>query len=92
VSLYEGFGLPIIEANSIGRPVITSDIEPMKSIGNDSVILVNPNNASEITLAINSIAGNKDLRNDLISKGLENAEKFRALSIAKEYERLYYKY
>ncbi len=90
-STYEGFGMPIIEANAVGRPVITSSLEPMKSVAADSSLLVNPFNEEEIKDAVLKLLNNKKLRNELVEKGLENAKKYRAEYIAKQYMEIYSK-
>ncbi|HIA92199.1 TPA: glycosyltransferase family 1 protein [Candidatus Saccharibacteria bacterium] len=76
-SLYEGFGLPVIEAQLSKTPVITSNIEPMKSLATKKAsILVDPFKTEEITKAIELILNNKELREELISSGWENAKKY----------------
>lgn len=89
VSTYEGFGMPIIEANAVGRPVITSNIEPMNSVASDAALLVNPFNIDEIRDGLKRLIENKVLRANLIDKGLENAEKYHADYIAKQYMDVY---
>jgi glycosyltransferase involved in cell wall biosynthesis len=88
-STYEGFGMPIIEANAVGRPVITSSLEPMKSVAADSALLVNPFSEEEIKDAILKLLNDEKLRSELIEKGLENAKKYRAEYIAKQYMEVY---
>lgn len=75
-SLYEGFGLPILEAMASQTPVITSDRSSMKEISGDGAILVNPEDVNEIQKKVANVMEDKDLRKDLISKGLKNATKF----------------
>lgn len=88
-TLYEGFGVPIIEANSTGTCVVTSNISPMKDVAGDSAILVNPYEIDEIKNAFMKIIRNENLRNNLIEKGLNNAEKYSAKNIARQYASLY---
>jgi len=88
-SLYEGFGMPIIEANKVGRSVITSNINPMKEISNGSAILVNPNNVDSIRFAFQNIIFNSELRTKLIEVGFNNSLKFEVKEIAKKYINLY---
>ncbi len=90
-SMYEGFGIPIIEANATGTCVITSNLSPMKEVAGESAILINPNNTTEITEAINKIIKSEKVRTDLINEGLENAKKYSATEIAKKYANLYEK-
>lgn len=89
VSLYEGFGMPIIEANAVGRPVITSNRTSMPEVAGDAALIVNPEDVGEIKAAIKSLIQNENLRNDLIQKGLKNVERFSARTIAAKYTQLY---
>jgi glycosyltransferase involved in cell wall biosynthesis len=90
-SLYEGFGMPIIEGQSVGRPVLTSNIEPLKEIANGSVIYVNPYKIESIVLAFESLFIDENLRNNLILKGKKNAERFKPETISLQYLKLYEK-
>lgn len=89
VSTYEGFGIPVIEANAIGRPVIASNISSMPEVARDAALLVDPDNANEIREAILRVINENDLREQLIRKGLENAKRFDAELIAMQYYELY---
>jgi glycosyltransferase involved in cell wall biosynthesis len=75
-SLYEGFGIPIIEGLSLGTPVITSNIGAMKEVGADAAVLINPNSAKSIAKGIQSILQDDLLRQSLIYKGYERAKEF----------------
>ncbi len=89
-SLYEGFGVPILEAQATGVPVVTSDIDPMKTIaGNNSALLVNPEKVNEIRSAVQQIINDEQKREEIIEKGLKNAEKYRCSAVAKKYAKLY---
>ncbi len=88
-SFYEGFGLPILEAQAIGRPIITSNISPMKEVAADGALLINPYSVQEIKNAIIELITNKTLVNSLIDKGLKNVQKYKAKNIAQEYIQLY---
>lgn len=68
-SLFEGFGLPIVEAFNCGCPVITSKISSMPEVAGDSAILVDPYNKEEIAEALGSLASKDTLRSSLIKKG-----------------------
>lgn len=85
-SLYEGFGLPIIEAQAVGRPVVTSRIEPLCSIAKDAAILVDPYSAEKIKNGLLSALQNAT---KMIEKGLENVKRFNVESIANEYTKVY---
>jgi glycosyltransferase involved in cell wall biosynthesis len=88
-SFIEGFGMPIIEAQATGRPVITSDRGAMKEIAADTAVLVDPENVSDIRQAIISLTTNNDLYEKLVKKGRENVIKFDCEKIAKEYLTVY---
>ena len=75
-SFYEGFGLPILEAQSLNIPILTSNTSSLPEIAGQGALLVNPYNIEEITLGINRITEDESLRNELIQKGLENIKKF----------------
>lgn len=88
-SLYEGFGLPIIEANSVGRPVITSNVASMPEVAGDAAIIVNPYETKEIKKALIRIISDKAFREELIERGIQNAERFSLKKIRDEYLDLY---
>lgn len=88
-STYEGFGLPIIEAMAVGRPVITSKINPMKEIGEDAAVVVDPMNISEIRSSIISLIESKVLYDDLVERGSVVVKKYRSDKVAMQYKLLY---
>jgi glycosyltransferase involved in cell wall biosynthesis len=88
-SFIEGFGLPIIEAQTIGRPVITSNISPTKEVAGDAAILVNPHSSQEIRTAILLLIHDGILRNGLIEKGFENIKRFLPNKICNDYYQFY---
>lgn len=88
-SLYEGFGLPILEAMSLGCPVITSNVSSMPEVGGDAVLYVNPKSVEEIKSSIIRIIESKDLQNELINKGLKQAKKFSWAKTANETKQVY---
>ncbi|RGJ28889.1 glycosyltransferase family 1 protein [Fusobacterium varium] len=76
-SLYEGFGMPVLEAMASGTPVITSNNSSLTEVVGEAGILVNPDSVEEISKAIAKILdGEEDYINDLIAKGKEQAKKF----------------
>ncbi|MER3570476.1 MAG: glycosyltransferase family 1 protein, partial [Patescibacteria group bacterium] len=75
-SLYEGFGLPVIEAMACGCPVITSNTSSLPEITNDAAILVNPLNVNELAKAIINLIKDDSLKIELSKKGIEQAKKF----------------
>ncbi len=91
-SLYEGFGLPIIEAQSLGKPVITSDRSPMtETAGPGGALFVDPTDHKAIRAGIDKLIADGDLREDLRRIGLKNVERFSPQVVAKEYAALYRK-
>lgn len=89
VSKYEGFGLPIIEAQTIGRPVITSNLSSMPEVAGEGGLLVDPKSADEIKAGIKKILEHDEFRKELIQKGLKNVERFRPEVIANKYQLMY---
>lgn len=75
-SLYEGFGLPILEAMKYGCPVATSNISSLPEAGGDAAIYFDPNDASDIAEKIEKVLGDKKLCDDMIKKGHEQVKKF----------------
>jgi glycosyltransferase involved in cell wall biosynthesis len=76
VSLFEGFGIPIIEAMSCGVPVVTSNVTSMPEASGDAALLVNPISFEEIANAMSEFYSNDALRATLIQKGFEQSKKF----------------
>lgn len=75
-SLYEGFGLPALEAQACGTPVISSNVSAMPEVLGESAILCNPNDQDAISNAMILITDNNALRQNLIADGLENVKRF----------------
>jgi len=75
-SFYEGFGLPPLEAMICGCPVIASNAASIPEVCGDAALYFNPFNAEGLVNLLKQIAGNKQLRYDLITKGYENAGRF----------------
>jgi glycosyltransferase involved in cell wall biosynthesis len=88
-STYEGFGLPIVEAQAMGRPVVTSRVSSMPEIAGDGACLVDPLDVEDIRSGILHVMRDVRYREDLIRRGLENVRRFRASSISKQYADLY---
>ena len=89
VSTYEGFGLPIIEAQAIGRPVITSNLSSMPEVAGKSALLVDPYSVKEIKVGIQKIISDQKLRENLIQQGLKNVERFHPNKVAEDYLKIY---
>ena len=88
-STFEGFGLPIIEAQAMQTPVLTSNISPMKEVAGGGAVLVSPNDFTEIRNGILRIKNEEALRNEIVKKGLENIKRFEPRYISSLYEKLY---
>ena len=89
ISLFEGFGMPIIEANKAGRAVITSNIQVLKEVGQDSALYVNPENETEIRAGYKKILFDIDYKKELIQKGVENVLKYDYSSILSKWLDVY---
>lgn len=76
ISLYEGFGLPIIESMASGCPVITSNVSCLKETAGNAAVLCNPEDTEEIGLAIKKLTENNEEREKYIGKGYERAKHF----------------
>jgi glycosyltransferase involved in cell wall biosynthesis len=89
LSTYEGFGLPIIEANAVGRAVITSNIEPMLETAGPAGFFVDPTRVDDIQAAIRKVLEDHQFRQELILNGLQNACKYRLRNVALAHEKIY---
>jgi glycosyltransferase involved in cell wall biosynthesis len=75
-TFYEGFGLPILEAQSVGAPVVCSNVSSMPEVCGKHAVLVDPKDTSAIAGAIHKLVSDEDYKNDIIEKGLENVKRF----------------
>jgi glycosyltransferase involved in cell wall biosynthesis len=88
-SLYEGFGLPIIEAQAIGRPVVTSNVASMPEVAGAGAIFVDPYQPTEIADAVRVVLTSDGERHRLTEEGFANVQRFRPEIIAAQYAQLY---
>jgi glycosyltransferase involved in cell wall biosynthesis len=88
-STYEGFGLPIIEAQAMQKPVVTSNISPMSEVAGEGAVTVDPFDSKKMRDGIEKVIADPVLRETLRKKGLENIKRFDAKIIAAKYGRLY---
>jgi len=89
VSTLEGFGMPIVEAQKVGRVVVTSNLYSMPEVAGDAAILVDPYNVQSIRYGFLNAIENQDYVHQLILKGYQNATRFDSKAIAKQYADLY---
>jgi glycosyltransferase involved in cell wall biosynthesis len=75
-SLYEGFGLPVIEAMATGAPVLTSDVSSMPEVAGDAALLIDPTDLESIVEGIRRILGSEELRAKMRSAGPLRAAQF----------------
>lgn len=75
-SLWEGFGLPVLEAMACGTPVITSNLSSLPEVTGDAALLVNPYNTDEIADAMQAVVNDSTLRSHLRTLGLNRATQF----------------
>ena len=89
VSTYEGFGMPIVEAQLVGRPVITSNLLSMPEVAGKGAYLVDPYDVEAIRNGVLKIIEDANYRETLVKNGLENAQRFDVKMIANQYAELY---
>ncbi|MFA5270022.1 MAG: glycosyltransferase family 1 protein [Patescibacteria group bacterium] len=75
-SRYEGFGMPPLEAMSLGLPVVTTNVSSLPEVVGNAAILVSPDSVSELANAINQVLTDSDLRQRLVAAGLVQSKKF----------------
>ena len=83
-SLYEGFGLPVLEAMKCGCPVITSKVSSLPEAGGDAALYVDPEHVEDIAQKIQQVISDEKLRDEMRKKGLEHIKKFSWEKAAKE--------
>ena len=76
VSLYEGFGIPVIEAQAAGTPVITSNVSSLPEAAGEGAILVDPYSVENIACELERVIESSTLREQLIKMGYANAQRF----------------
>jgi len=83
-SLYEGFGIPLLEAMACGTPILASNISSIPEVAGDAALLFDPYNINEMANAIDKAINDKDLRQKLVRKGFKQIKKYSWENTAKE--------
>lgn len=90
-SLYEGFGLPVLEAMACGTPVITSNISSLPEVAGEAAMLIDPNNTEEMAQAMKKVLSDDRLQEEMREKGLARARLFSWERTAREALKVYRK-
>jgi len=90
-SIFEGFGIPIIEAINSKVPVITSNVSSLPEAGGENSLYVEPYNIEQIAETLKKVLDNKTLKNNMITKSYTFVQKFRGENIAKNIMNVYLK-
>jgi len=88
-SLKEGFGLPVIEAQAVGRPVVTSSVPPMPEVAGEAACLVDPYDVESIRSGVLRVLADETYRADLVRRGLANVARFQPDVVAAAYASVY---
>ena len=88
-STFEGFGMPIAEAQAVGRPVVTSNVCSMPEVAGGAACLVDPFQVASIRAGLERVMSDASYREELVRRGFENARRFRPETIAARYAELY---
>ena len=88
-STYEGFGLPVIEGFQAGRPVITTNISPMKEVAGDGALLADPSSIASIRDHVIKLLTDKQLQTQLVAAGKEKVKQYQPGFIAERYQQLW---
>src|SRR5262249_9569633 len=84
-SVLEGFGMPIIEANRVGRPVVPGTVTAMPEAAGNAALLVDPLSPASIRAGVDRVVQDQQLRDRLVRDGYDNARRFDVASIANQY-------
>ena len=88
-STMEGFGMPIVEGQVTGRPVLTANVSSMPEVAGRGACLVDPYDVGSIRRGFEAIVGSSEYREELIRAGRENSKRFHSRAIATEFAKLY---
>ncbi len=88
-STLEGFGMPIIEAQTVGLPVITSNLDPMREVAGAGALLCNPHDSQTVRKCIEQILSKDELDQSLIDTGFKNVKRYSSAKAAHQHQELY---
>ncbi|WP_373551426.1 glycosyltransferase family 4 protein [Haliscomenobacter sp.] len=88
-STLEGFGMPILEAQTVGRPVVTSNLSSMPEVAGTAACLVDPLSVASIRDGVQRVINDAPYREGLIAAGFENVKRFQAETVARAYGEVY---
>jgi glycosyltransferase involved in cell wall biosynthesis len=88
-SLKEGFGIPVLEAQATGRPVVTSNRPPLPEVSGGAACLVDPLDVASIRAGVQRVLSDAAFRKEVVRQGLANAQRYRVAAVAAEYGALY---
>ncbi|MBM3135429.1 MAG: glycosyltransferase family 4 protein [Chloroflexi bacterium] len=88
-SLYEGFGLPVLEALACGTPVITSNVSSLPEVAGEAGLLVDPTDADALAEALRRVWGDADLRQAMRTRGLAQAARFSLTALGRQTRNVY---
>jgi glycosyltransferase involved in cell wall biosynthesis len=89
-SLYEGFGIPVLEAMSLGKPVLCSNTTSLPDVGGDAALYFDPRKPKDIVECIERVAGNPSLYSELIKHGYQRVAGFRTEDMIRDYLEIFY--
>ena len=88
-SLYEGFGIPILEAMKVDTPVVCSNVTAMPEVAGDAAVLVDPLQVDEIAAGMARLMSDTDLRKNLVEKGRRRSSEYSWNRNCEEYLEIY---